>query len=232
MAFISIIDVLNEFRGNMLSVFDTEALIRYGGLLIIFLAVYAQTGLFFCFFLPSGVFLFTGGLFVATGQLGHNIVTVCSSLVLASVLGCFTGYWFGRKTGPLLYTRKDSRFFRQKHLRAAEYFYNKYGQFALTVGLLFPITRTFAPIVAGIIRMKFMRFFLLVFIGSVLWIPIFILAGYLIGSVPALKEYLTYIVTTFILIVTTPLVIRIITEFKKQGRKVMEEVEEDDTLER
>src|SRR6266498_4056716 len=196
MAFISIIDVLNEFRGNMLSVFDTEALIRYGGLLIIFLAVYAQTGLFFCFFLPSGVYL------------------------------------FGRKTGPLLYTRKDSRFFRQKHLRAAEYFYNKYGQFALTVGLLFPITRTFAPIVAGIIRMKFMRFFLLVFIGSVLWIPIFILAGYLIGSVPALKEYLTYIVTTFILIVTTPLVIRIITEFKKQGRKVMEEVEEDDTLER
>jgi membrane-associated protein len=218
MMLISVINFLNEFRGFLLSVFDPETMIRYGGLLIIFLAVYAQTGLFFCFFLPSGIFLFTGGMFVATGSLQHNLLTVCSCLIIASVLGCFTGYWFGRKTGPLLYKKKDSRFFRQEHLRAAESFYKKYGQLALTIGLLFPIIRTFAPIVAGMIRMNFSRFVLLVFIGSLLWIPPFVLAGYLIGSIPALKEYLPYLMITIILVVTIPVVIRIIKELKKAGK--------------
>src|SRR6476661_5279215 len=114
--FISVINFLNEFFGTLLSVFDPEMMIQYGGLLIIFLAVYAQTGLFFCFFVPSGIFLFTGGLFVATGQLQHNLITVCSCLTMACMLGCITGYLFGRKMGPVLYKREDSRFFKQKHL--------------------------------------------------------------------------------------------------------------------
>ncbi len=215
MILISFIQFLPEFYGYLLSVFDAETMIGYGGLLILFLAVYAQTGLFFCFFVPSGAFLFTGGMFVATGALQYNLITVCSSLVIASVLGCFTGYWFGLKTGPLLFKRKDSRFFKLKHLRAAESFYKKYGQLALTVGLLFPITRTFAPIVAGIIRMKFSRFIPLVFIGSVLWILVYVLARYLIGSIPGIKEYLIYVMTAIILAVTIPVVIQIIREFKK-----------------
>jgi len=208
-----IVSFLNEFYGAI----DPQILIQYGGLLIIFLAVYAQTGLFFCFFIPSGIFLFTGGVFVATGQLQHHLITVCSSLILASILGCITGYLFGRETGPLLYKRKDSRFFKQKHLKAAEVFYKKYGELALTIGLLFPVIRTFAPIIAGMIRMNFNRFCLLIFIGSALWISIFVLSGYLIGSIPALKEYLPYIITGIILTVTIPVVTRIIREFKKAG---------------
>ena len=210
---------LNAFPAVLLLVFNPETMIQYGGLFIILLAVYAQTGLFFCFFIPSGVFLFTGGVFVATGHLQHSLVTVCISSVLASVAGCLTAYWFGRKTGPLLYKRKDSKFFRQAHLKAAENFYEKYGQFALTIGLLFPITRTFAPIVGGIIRMNINRFIILVFIGSVLWIPVFILAGYLVGIVPVFKEYVSYIMISFILIVTTPIIIRIIRELKKAGKE-------------
>src|SRR5690349_13568619 len=193
--------------GNFFADIDIETMIRNGGLFIIFLAVYAQTGLFFSFFLPSGIFLFTGGLFVATGQLEHNLITVCCCLMFACVSGCCTGYWFGRKTGPLLYERKDSRFFKQKHLRAADTFYKKYGQFALTVGLLFPIIRTFAPIIAGIIKMNFSRFLLFVFIGALIWVPPFVLAGYFIGSVPAFKDYAPYIISVFLVVVTTPVVI-------------------------
>ncbi|MEP6846405.1 MAG: DedA family protein [Panacibacter sp.] len=204
-------------HGTLLSVFDPEILISYGGLLIMFLAVYAQTGLFFCFFLPSGVFLFTGGLFIATGQLNHNFFTVYSCMALASVLGCITGYFFGRKTGPLLRRKKDSRFFRQKYLRAAEKFYQKHGQLALIGGLFFPITRTFAPIVAGLVRMKFTRFFVFIFIGSVAWVPMYLLGGYLIGIIPAFKEYVGYIMPIVIVAVTAPSVIRIIKELKKAG---------------
>src|SRR5580765_4767899 len=101
--------------------------------------VYGQSGLFFCFFLPSGAYMFTAGVFVATGAMDHNIITVCSLLILASVLGNMTGYWFGKKAGPLLYNRKDSRFFRREHLAAAEVFYKKYGRMALTAGAFFPI---------------------------------------------------------------------------------------------
>lgn len=215
--FIFSIDFLNEFFGTFLSVFDPEMMIQYGGLLIIFLAVYAQTGLFFCFFIPSGIFLFTGGMFVATGQLQHHIITVSSCSIIACVSGCITGYLFGRKTGPLLYKRKDSRFFKQKHLKAAETFYKKYGELALTIGILFPIVRTFGPIVAGMVRMNFNHFVLSVFIGSVLWISVLVFAGYLIGNIPGLKEYLPYIMTTVILTVTIPVVIRIVRELKKAG---------------
>jgi membrane-associated protein len=217
MKFINVIFFLHQFSHSLIPVFNVETIIREGGLFIIFIAVFAQTGLFFSFFLPSGIFLFTGGIFLATGQLQHNLFIACTCLVFACVLGCCTGYWFGRKTGTLLYKRKDSRFFRQKHLRAANKFYKKYGQFALTLGILFPIIRTFAPIVAGIVKMDFARFLFLVFIGSLLWVPPFVLAGYLIGSIPQLKEYFPYIITAFLLLVTTPVIIRIIKELKKSG---------------
>src|SRR3954469_9077940 len=117
--------------------FDPESLIRYGGLLLVVLAVYGQTGLFFCFFLPAGALMFTAGVFVAGGQLPYNIVTVCVVLTAAAVAGNVTGYGFGRKTGPLLYKRTESRFFKRKHLQAAENFYTKLGGLALAAGLFF-----------------------------------------------------------------------------------------------
>ena len=202
----------------LFSGFNAETLVRDGGLLIICLAVFAQTGLFFCFFIPSGAFLFTGGMYVATGQLEHNIITVCLYSILASVSGCISGYWSGWQAGPLLYKKKDSTFFRQKYLKAAGIFYEKYGQLALTLGMLFPITRTFAPIVAGIVRMNLSRFILFVLIGSTLWIPVLLAAGYLMGSIPAIKEHLGYIMAAIILVVTIPVVARIVRGFKKAGK--------------
>lgn len=203
---------------SLLRIFDPESLINQGGLLIVFVLVYASTGLFFCFFIPTGAILFTAGIYIATGELQYDIFTVCSLMIIASALGNLTGYWFGRKTGPLLYSRKDSRFFKKQRLKTAETFYNKYGWLALTVGLYLPLIRTFAPIVAGIVRLNFSRFILLTVTGSVVWILSFVLAGYFIGSRPFLKPWLNYIVIGFILVVTIPVVTWMIKELRKMRK--------------
>jgi len=211
---------------HFLSIFDVEALIRYGGLLLVFLLIYGSTGLFFCFFIPTGAVLFTTGIFIATGGLQYDIFSACGLLILASVLGNLTGYWFGWKAGPLLYKRKDSRFFKKQHLTTAESFYNKYGWLALTVGLYLPIIRTFASAVAGMVRLRFRRFILLTVTGSVVWILSFVSAGYFIGSRPFLKPWLNYIVIGFILIVTIPLVIWLFKELRRMRKGNMEKGEE------
>lgn len=199
--------------------FDLESLIRYGGLLILFLAVFGQTGLFFLFFIPSGALLFTTGVFVASGDLPQNIFIVCGLLIIASFLGNMTGYWIGLKAGPIMYKRKESRFFKRKHLGAAETFYNKYGNIALAAGLFFPIIRTFAPIVSGMIKLNFRRFMLYTFIGSVFWIISFVMAGYVLGAMPFLKPYLKYIIIAVILAVTAPTVVAIIRKLNKGGKQ-------------
>jgi membrane-associated protein len=200
-------------------ILDPESLISHGGLLIVFLLVYASTGLFFCFFIPTGVLLFTAGIYTATGDLPYDIFTVCSLLIVASVLGNLTGYLFGWKTGPLLYSRKDSKFFKKQHLRTAETFYNKYGWLALTVGLYLPIIRTFASIVAGMVRLNFRRFIVRTTAGSMVWILSFVLAGYFIGSRPSLKPWLNYIVIGFILLVTIPVIIWMVKELKNMRKE-------------
>ena len=213
------------FLHGFLKIFDPESLISHGGLLIVCLLVYGSTGLFFCFFIPTGAILFTAGIYIATGGLQPDIITGCTLLILASVLGNTTGYWFGRKTGPLLYKRKDSRFFKKRHLTTAETFYNKYGWLALTVGLYLPIIRTFASIVAGMVRLRFRRFILLTVTGSVVWILSFVLAGYFIGSRPYLKPWLNYIVPGFILVVTIPLIIWIFKELRKMRKANKDKVQ-------
>jgi len=209
---------------NILLFFDAESLIRYGGLFIVFLIVYANIGLFFCFFLPSGAVLFTAGVFTATGDLPYNIFTICSVLILASVLRSITGYGFGHKAGPALYRRKNSKYFRRQYLISTETFYKKHGVLTCIAGYFLPIIRTFAPVVAGMIRMNFRKFIFLSFIGSVLWIISFVSAGYFIGSRPFLKPWLQYIVIGFILVVTVPLVVRIIKGLRELRKEKEEQI--------
>lgn len=205
------ITVLNDF----LSIFDVEALIRYGGLLMMCLLVYGSTGLFFCFFIPIGAVLFTGGVFIATGGLPYTLFTSCSLLILASVLGNLTGYWFGRQAGPSLYRRPDSRFFRRNYLTIAEEFYRKHGAFALAAGFYLPVVRTFAPVIAGMIRLELNRFIWPTIVGSAIWVVSFVSAGYFIGSQPFLRPWLKYIVIVFILVVTIPILVRVIRRLRK-----------------
>jgi len=200
---------------GLLSIFDVQSMIRYGGVVVVLFVVYGSTGLFFCFFLPTGAVLFSTGLLAASGDLNIDIITICILLILASIFGNLTGYWFGRKTGPLLYSRKDSKFYKKQHLTTAETFYKKYGWLALTLGLYLPIIRTFASIVAGLVGLDYRRFIFLTIAGSIVWILSFVLAGYFIGIHPFLKPLIKYIVIAFIIIVTIPLIIWVIKELKR-----------------
>lgn len=173
---------------------DTETLLKLGGLTVIFLMVYGQTGLFFCFFLPSGGFLFMAGLLIANRLFDHSLLLVSALGVLAAVLGNVTGYWIGRKSGTLLYGRADSRLFKQRYLRLAENFYKKHGNIALSISLFFPLIRTFGPMMAGIIRIRFKHFFLCTLFGAIIWVSSFVLAGYMIGQIPLLQQYIKYVV--------------------------------------
>ena len=200
---------------DVLLFIDSEWLARNGGMWVAMLLVFSTTGLFFCFFLPSGAVLFGVGVLVAAGTFQYSFFSATALLVLATVAGGITAYWFGRKTGTMLYSRPDSRLFRKQHLKSAESFYNKYGWLVLTAGLFLPIIRTFAPIVAGIVRMDFSRFLILSFCGAVVWVSSFVAAGYFIATRPLLKPWLKCIVPAFILLVIVPLIIRTVRELKR-----------------
>ncbi|WP_276501458.1 DedA family protein [Terrimonas pollutisoli] len=215
MAVIRLISIMPQ----VLLYLDAESLIRYGGVFIVCLLVFCSVGVFFCFFLPIGGILFTAGIFAATGDLVQHVFTICWLLILSSVAGSLAGYGLGCSTGNFFYTRKGSRFFRRKYLIATEEFYKKYGALTLIAGYFLPIIRTFAPVLAGIIRMKFQRFLLYTITGSVIFILVFVLTGYLIDSLPVLRSWLKYIVTFFILVVTIPLVIKIVREMRKPAKK-------------
>jgi len=170
--------------------------------------IFAETGLFFGFFLPGDYLLFLAGMFVATGKLDVNIYLMIAGLVVSAILGNFTGYWFGRKTGPVLYDRKDSFFFKKRYLKAAENYYHKQGAFALIMGRFVPIVRTFAPIFAGVVKLDFKKFALYNVAGALLWIASLTLLGYFLGRrfEKEINDYLLYIIIGFIVITTIPLV--------------------------
>jgi membrane-associated protein len=200
---------MQDFWNHLHRLIDPEKLLREGGFYLVVFVIYAETGLFFGFFLPGDYLLFLAGMFVATGKLDVNIALLLIGLFSAAVLGNFTGYWFGRKTGPMLYQRKDTFFFKRKYLKAAEEYYNKQGAFALIMGRFVPIVRTFAPIFAGVVKLDFKKFAFYNVLGAALWICSLTLLGYFLGKKFAkeINDYLLYIIIGFIIITTIPLLI-------------------------
>jgi len=206
---------MQEFWNSLQHFIDPEKLLKEGGFYVVVFVIFAETGLFFGFFLPGDYLLFLAGMFVATGKLNVNIYVLIAGLFIAAVAGNFTGYWFGRKTGPVLYNRKETFFFKKRYLLAAEKYYRKQGAFALIMGRFVPIVRTFAPIFAGVVKLDIKKFALYNILGAILWIASLTLLGYFLGRrfAQQIEEYLVYIIIGFILITTIPL---IITFVKKQ----------------
>lgn len=200
---------MNDLWDSIQQLIQPHRLLKEGGVYVLIFVIFAETGLFFGFFLPGDYLLFLAGMFVATNKLDVSIVVLIISLIAAAVLGNFVGYWFGKRTGPLLYQRKDSFFFKQKYLMAAEKYYNKQGAFALIMGRFIPIVRTFAPIFAGIVNMQFRKFAIYNITGAILWISSLTLLGYLLGRKfeQEIQDYLVYIIIGFIVITSVPLVI-------------------------
>ena len=200
---------MQEFWNSLQHFVDPEKLLKEGGFYVVLFVIFAETGLFFGFFLPGDYLLFLAGMFVATGKLDVNIYVLILGLVIAAISGNFTGYWFGHKTGPLLYKRKDTFFFKKKYLLAAERYYRKQGAFALIMGRFVPIVRTFAPIFAGVVKLDFKKFAFYNITGAIIWIASLTLLGYFLGKSFAqqIEEYLVYIILGFIIITTVPLII-------------------------
>jgi membrane-associated protein len=206
---------MQEVLNTLQQLIDPEKLLREGGFYVVLFVVFAETGLFFGFFLPGDYLLFLAGMFVATGKLDVELSVLIIGLCIAAILGNFTGYWFGRKTGPVLYKRKDTFFFKKKYLLAAERYYKKQGAFALIMGRFVPIVRTFAPIFAGVVKLDFKKFAFYNVAGAIIWIASLTLLGYFLGKSFAeqIEKYLVYIILGFVVITTVPLVVTFV---KKQ----------------
>jgi membrane-associated protein len=190
---------MQEFWSSFTQLLDAEALLRTGGFYLVLFIIFAETGLFFGFFLPGDYLLFLAGLFCASGNIDVDITTLCVGMIVAGVAGNFVGYWFGRRTGPML--------FKRKYVVMAEEFYHKYGGAALILGRFVPIVRTFAPIFAGVVRVDFKKFVLFNIAGCLLWVLSLTLSGYFLGrEFPQIINYLEYIVVGFIVVAFLPLI--------------------------
>jgi membrane-associated protein len=184
-----------------------ESIIYYGGLYLLLFVVFAETGLFIGFFLPGDSLLFTAGLFCSTGTLAIHPILLVILIILAAVAGNMVGYSFGKRVGPLLFKRKSGLLFRQEHLTAAHDFYIKHGKKTIILSRFLPIVRTFAPIVAGIVRLDYYKFFLFSLAGAFLWVNTLVLTGYYMGKyIPGTKNYLGYIVIFLIVITSVPFI--------------------------
>ncbi|MCB0819147.1 MAG: DedA family protein [Bacteroidetes bacterium] len=187
--------------------FQPRSIIEYGGLLLLLTVVFIENGLFFGFFLPGDSLMFAAGLLCATGVLPHPFSVVISSVFIMAVIGNMFGYYFGRKTGPALYSRKESFFFRKSHLQIASEFYTKHGLKTLIIGRFLPVIRTFAPIVAGLINMHFGKFMLANILGAAAWVGSLVSLGYFLGNVwPDAEKNLGYIIIALIIITAIPVV--------------------------
>jgi membrane-associated protein len=195
-----------------------EWIIHNGGLYFLLFVVFAETGLFVGFFLPGDSLLFAAGIYVS--DLAHQFFDVHFSLILlmviiASVLGNMVGYWFGRTTGPLLYERKETWLFRKKHLMRAKDFYDHYGKGTIFLGKFLPIIRTFAPIVAGIVKMDRKTFVFYNIAGSIAWVALMMLSGHYLQSWVKtkynfdLKQHIEGITIVIILITTLPVLYKL-----------------------
>lgn len=188
--------------------FDLVELIKTVGYVGVFAIVFAESGLFFGFFLPGDSLLLTAGLLASRGAL--DIVILIIGIFIAAVLGDNVGYWFGAKVGPPIFNRPNSRFFKRKNLLKAKEFYDKYGAIAVTAARFVPFIRTFAPIVAGAVAMNYRTFIIYNFIGGVLWGIGMTTLGYFLGvwfgSVEGIDKYFSLLVLAFFFIPGLPTV--------------------------
>ncbi len=199
---------MREVWEHLTNLVDAQAIISKGGIYLIFFIVFAETGLFFGFFLPGDYLLFLAGIFCATGLLEVSIYQLLSTLFVAGVLGNYVGYWFGYSTGRVLFNRSDSFFFKKRYVYMAEDFFKKYGGMALVFGRFFPIIRTFAPIFAGVARVKFKKFTIYNLLGSFSWVLLLTLLGFFLGKkFPGIVHYMPYIIVGLIIFTASPIVV-------------------------
>lgn len=201
-----------EFLHNLT---NPDWIMAHGGLYIVLFIIFAETGLFVGFFLPGDSLLFITGIIIANTALPGvaPVVSLVYWLLLisfAGILGNFVGYWFGKTSGDMLMKRKDTWLFKKKHLEHAREFYMKRGGAAIILARFLPIVRTFAPIVAGMVRMDFRKFSWYNIIGSFAWVVSLVTAGYLLGENAWVKDNLEKIILAIVIIPLLPVLVKLV----------------------
>jgi membrane-associated protein len=203
---------------------NPEFYIQNGGLWLILFIVFAETGLFAGFFLPGDSLLFVAGIYsnelaaelILINSDVLNLVLVCVLIIFAGILGNTAGYWFGAASGPFLFNKKDTFLYKKKHLFAAKAFYEKHGGGAIVFARFLPMIRTFAPIIAGIVRMDKYKFTFYNIVGCIAWVFSMMFAGHYLYKFFLsqygfdLKERLEYIIIVIVLVTTAPVIIQLV----------------------
>ena len=195
-----------------------ETIVRDFGPASVFIVcgiLFAETGLLFGFFLPGDSILFPMGLMMATGVLPFPLWLGCLMFTAAAWTGDQTGYWIGRKVGPAIFNRPNSKFFNHRNVERTHKFFDRYGAKAIIFAHFVPVMRTFIPIAAGVGEMPYRRYLKFNFIGVMCWATGVTLLGAALGQIPFVRENAVFVTGAFLIISTIPL----ITEFLKARRQ-------------
>ncbi len=191
---------------TLASVFDLETLIRTASYFGLFGIVFAETGLLVGFFLPGDSLLITAGIVAAEGYIKLPLVMLACTL--AAMIGDSTGYWIGRKLGPLVFSRPENRFLDPKHIDRAKAYFDKYGAKTFIIARFIPVVRTITPTMAGVSRISYKTFLIYSVAASVIWGCGLPLAGFLLGkSIPNLEKYILFVIGAVILVSFIPVVL-------------------------
>ncbi len=197
---------------------DIKELVRWAGYPGLAMIVFSETGLLVGFFLPGDSLLVTAGLFAAAGY--FNVGVLIPLLIVAAILGNSTGYMIGLRGGRALYAREESRFFKKQHLLKTKEFYDHYGPITIVMAQFMPFARTFAPVVAGIAEMKYIRFASFNVIGAVAWIMSMLLIGYFLGStIPNIESNIQYVIIVVVFLSLLPGIIKYL-QVRSAARKL------------
>lgn len=201
---------------------DPDYLIQTFGLLGVLAIVFAESGLLIGFFLPGDSLLFTTGLLVTADVIKQELWLVCVGVAVAAIVGDQVGYLFGRKVGPALFKRPDSKLFKQENVEKAHEFFEKHGPKSLVLARFVPIVRTFTPIIAGVSRMNYRSFIIFNIVGGVLWGTGVTLLGAALGKVDFVHKHIELILVGIVLLSVIPIVIEFL-RARSQGKKAAAE---------
>lgn len=188
------------------------------GLLVACLIVFAETGLLVGFFLPGDSLLFLVGLNLGTIWNDVPIWLACAAITVAGFAGDQTGYWLGRKVGPAIFNRPNSKFFSQSNVDRAHNFFERYGSKAVILAHFVPVLRTFVPVAAGVGNMSWRRFTTYNVIGVIGWGTGVTLLGYFLGAIPFISEHVTYVTLAFIAISFIPVGLEVLRALRQKKR--------------
>ena len=210
-----------EFLHDLHSPEGLQKLIATGGYLLLFAIIFAETGLLVGFFLPGDSLLFIAGFYVASAASGSHALSLPLLMVLlcvAAIAGDSAGYFIGRKAGPAIFSRPDSRFFKRKHLDSAHEFYEKHGPKTIVLARFVPIVRTFAPTVAGAAGMNYRQFIVYNIMGGIGWVCLMLLLGYFLGGIPIIQRNLEKAVIGIVFLSILPMIFHALQERKSKTK--------------